>query len=80
MPVADNHETLEAIGARAPHRRRQAAHAIARYGELDTFGLTRTDRWSDPRSADRYRHGDVSEESRRADWLPVERKARKRST
>jgi integrase len=49
-----------------------------RYGELDTFGLTRTDRWSDPRSADRYRHGDVSEESRRADWLPVEPKKSKR--
>jgi hypothetical protein len=34
------------------------------------FALTRTGRWEDPRPADR--HGDVSEESRRADRLPVE--------
>ena len=27
-----------------------------RYGRLDSFGLARTDRWKDPRSADRYRH------------------------
>jgi hypothetical protein len=49
-----------------------------RYGELDTFGLTRTNRWADPRSADRYRHTEVSEESRRADWLPVEPEGRAR--
>jgi hypothetical protein len=30
------------------------------------------------KEADRYRHGDVSKESRRADWLPVERQARRR--
>jgi hypothetical protein len=48
------------------------------YGELDTIALTRTGRWKDPRSADRYRHGAVSEESRRADRLPVERQAKKR--
>ena len=45
-----------------------------RFGELDTFGLTRTARWKDPRSADRCKHTRVSEESRRADWLPTERK------
>jgi hypothetical protein len=41
--------------------------------ELETIALTRTGRWKDPRSADRYRQGAVSEESRRADRLPVER-------
>lgn len=41
------------------------------HGQLDTFGLTRTNRWKDPRSADRYRHTGVSEEARRADLLPV---------
>jgi integrase len=46
-----------------------------RYGGLDNFGLTRTDRWKDPRSADRYRHTYLSEESRRAALLPVERQA-----
>lgn len=50
---------------------------MGRYGELDTYGLTRTERWKDPRSADRYRHTEHSEESRRASWLPVERKSRK---
>ena len=49
-----------------------------RYGGLDNFGLTRTDRWKDPRSADRYRHTEVSEESRRADLLPIEPKAKRR--
>jgi integrase len=44
-----------------------------RYGGLDTYGLTRTERWKDPRSADRYLHTEVSEEARRADLLPVER-------
>lgn len=42
-----------------------------RYGNLDTFGLTRTGRWADPRSADRYKHTQASEESRRADLLPI---------
>ena len=49
-----------------------------RYGGLDNFGLTRTDRWKDPRSADRYRHTGVSEESRRAALLPVEKKPGRR--
>ena len=44
------------------------------YGELDTFGLVRTNRWKHPDSADRYRHTKVSEEARRADLLPVARK------
>ena len=45
------------------------------YGGLDTFGLVRTNRWKHPDSADRYRHTKVSEEARRADLLPVEKKA-----
>ena len=49
---------------------------LYRYGELDTIALPRTGRWKDPRSADRYPQAAVSEESRRADRLPVERQAR----
>jgi integrase len=44
------------------------------HGGLDTFGLVRTNRWKNPESADRYRHTRVSEEARRADLLPVEKK------
>ena len=50
-----------------------------RFGELDTFGLTRTGRWADERSADRYRHSEVSEESRRADRLPSDAATRGKS-
>jgi integrase len=42
-----------------------------RYGGLDTYGLTRTGRWKDPDSADRYKHTMASAEARRADLLPV---------
>jgi len=42
-----------------------------RYGALDTHGLTRTGRWVDPDSADRYVHTQQSEEARRADRLPT---------
>ena len=42
-----------------------------RFGELDTHGLTRTGRWADPDSADRYVHTQASEEARRADLLPT---------
>lgn len=45
------------------------------YGQLDTFGLVRTNRWKHPDSADRYRHTKVSDEARRADLLPVAHKA-----
>ena len=51
---------------------------MSQYGSLDTFGLTRTGRWADPRSADRYRHTMTSEESRRADLLPTERKRKRK--
>ncbi len=42
-----------------------------RYGNLDTVGLTRTGRWKDADSAERYMHTAASEEARRADLLPV---------
>ena len=41
------------------------------YGKLDSFGLTRTDRWKDPRSADGYRHTVINYEKRLADIFPV---------
>ena len=40
------------------------------YAGLDTYGLTRTGRWKDPDSADRYNHTMASPEARRADLLP----------
>jgi integrase len=43
---------------------------MTRYGELDTYGLTRTGRWKDPDSADRYNHTIASPEAQRADLLP----------
>lgn len=42
-----------------------------RYGNLDTVGLTRTGRWKDVESAERYMHTRASEEARRADLLPT---------
>jgi hypothetical protein len=42
-----------------------------RYGDFDTYGLTRTGRWADASSADRYVHTEASEEARRADRLPT---------
>ncbi|MBR1301238.1 tyrosine-type recombinase/integrase [Bradyrhizobium sp. AUGA SZCCT0042] len=44
---------------------------MKRYGRLDTWGLTRTGRWKDPDSADRYNHTEASWEARQADLLPV---------
>lgn len=44
---------------------------MKRYGGLDTYGLTRTGRWKDPDSADRYNHTDASWEARQADLLPL---------
>ena len=43
------------------------------YGELDTYGLVRTNRWRHPDLANRYRHTKVSDEARRADLLPIAR-------
>lgn len=42
-----------------------------RYGKLDTHGLTRTGRWADPDSADRYVHTGASEEAQRSDLMPT---------
>lgn len=42
-----------------------------RYGKLDTHGLTRTGRWADADSADRYVHTGASEEAKRSDLLPT---------
>jgi integrase len=39
----------------------------------DNFGLARTGRWKDPRSAEGYLHTKVSSEARRADLLPTPR-------
>jgi len=43
---------------------------MRQHGGLDTFDLVRTDRWSDPASADRYAHVVVSDQAKRADLLP----------
>src|SRR5262249_49875434 len=48
---------------------------MRQHGGLDTFDLVRTDRWSDPESADRYAPVVGSEQARRADLLPGARKA-----
>lgn len=48
---------------------------MRRYAGLDNFDLTRTERWKDPRSAERYLHTDVNEEARMADLLPTENRA-----
>lgn len=72
------HDALRRAGATKP-KRQNGFHLFChtygtwmhRYGGLDTYGLTRTDRWADPRSADRYVHLEVNEEARRADLLPV---------
>lgn len=52
---------------------------MSRYGGLDAFELTRTKRWLDPRSADRYRHSHVSREAKCADLLPVPRHRKPRA-
>lgn len=65
-------------------RRQKAFHLFChtygtwmhRYAELDTYGLTRTGRWKDPDSADRYNHTMASWEARQADRLPVPHRAR----
>lgn len=44
---------------------------MRRYGGLDTRGLVGTTRWKDAKSAARYEHVVVSEESRKADLLPT---------
>lgn len=46
-----------------------------RFGGLDNFGLSRTDRWKDPRSAEIYLHTEVNSEARMADVLPIPKRA-----
>jgi integrase len=50
---------------------------MTRYGDLDTYGLVRTQRWKDPASADRYNHTIASPEARRADLMPTPKKSGK---
>jgi integrase len=79
-------QALQAAGLRFP-RRQGGFHLFChtygswmhRFGELDTHGLTRTGRWADPDSADRYVHTQASEEARRADWLPTPRARSRRA-
>ena len=44
---------------------------MVRFGKLDNFGLTRTGRWKDPRSAEVYVHSEVNSEARQANVLPT---------
>jgi integrase len=44
---------------------------MRRYAGLDTRALIGTDRWKDPKSANRYAHVVVSEDAKRAVMLPV---------
>lgn len=53
---------------------------MRRYCRLDTRGLVRTGRWKDQRSAARYEHVVVSEETRKADLLPRPNKVYEFST
>lgn len=69
---------MKAVGLSFP-RRQGGFHIFChtygswmhRFGNLDTHGLTRTGRWADADSADRYVHTQASEEARRSDLLPV---------
>ena len=73
---------LDAAGVVLP--RRVAFHVFChtwgtwmrQHGGLDTYDLLKTDRWTDPDSADRYAHVIVSEMAKRADLLPVEKRKR----
>lgn len=52
---------------------------MRRYAKLDLHGLVATERWKDPASAARYAHVVASEESQKADMLPVEKSWKARS-
>ena len=74
--------TLSAAGVTLPER--VAFHIFChtwatwmrQHGGLDTFDLVKTDRWSDPASADRYAHVVLTQQSRQAALLPIERRRR----
>ena len=50
---------------------------MRRYGGLDKTGLISTGRWRDEASVARYTHVVVTEESRKAILLPVEKSRQK---
>jgi integrase len=74
-------QALEIAGIALP--RRVAFHVFChtwatwmkQHGGLDTYDLLKTGRWADAESADRYSHVAVDEIAKRADALPVEKKA-----
>lgn len=76
-------ETMKLAGIELP--RRVAFHVFChtwgtwmrQHGGLDTYDLLKTDRWSDPDSADRYAHVVVNDIAKRADLLPVPRARRR---
>jgi integrase len=71
-------DAMDKAGLRFP-RRQRGFHLFChtygtwmhRYGNLDTYALSRTKRWKDPRSADVYVHTEVGSEARMADILPT---------
>jgi integrase len=77
--------TLEIAGVVLP--RRVAFHVFCHtwatwmreHGKLDTFDLTKTDRWKDQESADRYAHVVISAQSKKAELLPVSPRMKKRA-
>ncbi len=48
---------------------------MRQHGGLDTYDLLKTDRWADAESADRYSHVVVSDIARKAELLPVKKRA-----
>jgi integrase len=66
-------EAMAKAGLSFPRRQRGFhlfCHTYATWahrGGLDNFGLVRTGRWKDPRSAERYLHTGINEEARVAD-------------
>jgi integrase len=46
------------------------------YGKLDTEGLVNTGLWRNEESARRYKHTDTSEQARRSDVFPIEKRAK----
>lgn len=74
-------EAMKRAGLKFPRRqggfhllRHTWASGMRRYAGLDTSGLVATGAWKSHQSVYRYEHLDTSEEARRADLLPWERK------
>jgi integrase len=77
-------EAMKACGLSFPKRQGGFHLFCHTYGSwmhhfagLDTFGLTRTGRWKDPQSADRYNHTMASPEAQRADALPTPKRIKR---